>query len=746
MHRFSQPSEVTEPVELVRAGMIFHARGLINSRAIQHNLDWVWPHWVERQFDPMDKAFVPRAFSLTHVNLTHRNWTAVGLPDWDWLPIVDPRGLVTPLLDGWSLDVWLLPDEDDASGGPLLPSKLKAEQVRQRLELEPGESGLWMHTRAEQAGAWVDEAVSVVTDGGVPQCRLKAEGLLPGGGWLAVSVRPANPEGISFIHEMDYDAGTARLRVNEQDNVRFEQTPERMCMSHYHEGDVLLHLGDSQAPPAEAAHMECRVGLATAAALYRLEPGQARSVEVRVPLRESENVEPEASRRGTLVPGKRASWDEAMAGVCELRIPERWMQFLYDAAVRNLVLHAPGEVYPGPYTYRRFWFRDAAYILEALGCVGMFGRVKRAIDLFPSHQTGRGYFRSQDGEWDSNGAAIWAIHRWSQLSGEPVPDELAKAAVRGAEWIENKRTNPTGKKPHAGLLPAGFSAEHLGPNDFYYWDDFWSVAGLQSAAAIERARGKPAWVERFEQSAASLLKSIDQSLARSKTASGRDVIPASPYRRMDAGAIGSIAGSYPLRVWPADDARLMGTMNFLLDRCMVRGGFFQDMIHSGINPYLTLQMAQVLLRNDDPRYWPLVQAVADLASPTGQWPEAVHPGTGGGCMGDGQHIWAAAEWVLMMRALFVREEDDRLVLGSGLPEAWLEAGGEPLRFGPAQTVWGPVTVTVTPGEQAVEVTWEGAWRDAAPTVDVVLTGCGRTRVAGDAGKVTMQRAGASQGV
>ena len=35
---------------------------------------------------------------------------------------------------------------------------------------------------------------------------------------------------------------------------------------------------------------------------------------------------------------------------------------------------------------------------------------------------------------------------------------------------------------HAGLLPAGFSAEHLGPNDFYYWDDFWSIAGLQAAA------------------------------------------------------------------------------------------------------------------------------------------------------------------------------------------------------------------------------------------------------------------------
>jgi len=97
LKNFAQPSEVAAPLELLRAGAVFHARGLINSQAIQHNLDWIWPYWVERQFDPLDDSFIPRAFSVTLVNLTHRNWTAVGLPDTHNWPIVDPRGLVTPL-------------------------------------------------------------------------------------------------------------------------------------------------------------------------------------------------------------------------------------------------------------------------------------------------------------------------------------------------------------------------------------------------------------------------------------------------------------------------------------------------------------------------------------------------------------------------------------------------------------------------------------------------------------------------
>ena len=126
LQRFSQPSEVLAPTELLRAGAVMQARGLINSQAIQHNLDWVWPYWVNRQFDPKDVAFVPRAFNITHINLTNRNWTAVGVPDSQELPIIDPRGLLTPFLDGWSLDAWFIP----ADGGKvLLPSRqVTAEQ------------------------------------------------------------------------------------------------------------------------------------------------------------------------------------------------------------------------------------------------------------------------------------------------------------------------------------------------------------------------------------------------------------------------------------------------------------------------------------------------------------------------------------------------------------------------------------------------------------------------------------------
>ena len=77
------------------------------------------------------------------------------------------------------------------------------------------------------------------------------------------------------------------------------------------------------------------------------------------------------------------AWKESLQGACSLQIPDDHFQFLYQAAIHTMILHSPKEVYPGPFIYRRFWFRDAAFILYGLLCVGLKDRVRRAIGLFP---------------------------------------------------------------------------------------------------------------------------------------------------------------------------------------------------------------------------------------------------------------------------------------------------------------------------------------------------------------------------
>ena len=703
LQNFAQPSEVAAPTELLRSGVVLHARGLINSLAIQHNLDWIWPYWVECQYDPRNDAFIPRSFSLTQINLTHRNWTALGVPGGNEFPLVDPRGLLTPFYDSWSIDVWIIPEE----GVSLIPSR--CPYVSQKMFMG---NNLCVVTELNFDELKLQLKAQVIGNAQAPVCQLEINASSDVKAQVVVSLRPYNPEGVSFINSIDLLNKCVGWQVNQKDLILFDKQPDKYIFSDYHRGDVYSRLISEE----EERSVSCKVGMASAAAIYKLEAEQTQVITVSVPLTKS-IIDKKVHADSTA----QEAWKASIQGGCVLQIPDEHFQFLYQAAIHVMILHSPKEVYPGPFIYRRFWFRDAAFILNALLCVGLKERVKRSLDCFRARQTAQGYFLSQEGEWDSNGEALWIMRQYCEMTGNLPSKEWQESIKNGGRWICKKRLSDHSLSPHAGLLPSGFSAEHLGPNDFYYWDDFWAVAGLKAAAYLCSAFKDNDEAVYFEGESNSLQASIHQSLKKVDERLIKPAIPASPYRRMDTGAIGSLVASYPLRVFEAGDPRVLNTAEFLMKNCLVHGGFFHNMTHSGINPYLTLHLAQVLLRGGDPRYFGLMKAVARLASPTGQWPESIHPLTGGGCMGDGQHVWAAAEWVLMIRNCFVREEEDRLILCSGIPQVWLDKK-QKMSFGWAPTSFGDIQISIKPQEENILIEWQGKWFGKEPLIDIQLTG------------------------
>lgn len=735
LRQFSQPSEVQEPIELLRAGIHFHARGLINTKAIQHNLDWVWPYWVERQFDPADDSFVPRAFSFSHINLTHRNWTAVGLPELSLTSIVDPRGLVTPLHDGWSLDFWL----SDAEGRCLIPSQVTDDGCEQSRVTDPAtgvRTNVFLHSMQLQS------TVTMVVRDDQPVLRIQLRAMSEGGGHLAVGVRPYNPEGIQFVDTLKSNADRKGWVVNDDYQILTDRPADRLLTSHYDHGDVVPQISSPERdlpPPTQPVTEQCDQGMATGASVFHFSEDEFQ-LEVTVPLQKELEAQGEPARFQPSV-----TWPDVRMPMARLAVPNFRIQQLYEAAVDSLVLLSVDEIVPGPYTYRRFWFRDACLMMHPMLAIGMVDRCQRMLEKFPERQQRNGYFRSQNGEWDSNGQVLWILDRFRRMTHRPISKSLLGMLDKAVDWLADKRVPMTANERHAGLLPAGFSAEHLGPNDFYYWDDFWAEAGLRAAADIWFEAGKAEKADRALRLAEEFKTAVERSLQdqpHSRTLGG---IPASPYRRMDAGAIGSMVIDYPLQLTAANDEQVNATLEALLQSNLYLGGFFQDMIHSGINAYLTLDLAQTLLRNGDPRYRELMDSVAQLATSTGHWPEAIHPRTAGGCMGDGQHGWASGEWVMMVRNLFVREEEQlrppvnrtlpgadrnassdrrghgRLVIGSGLYREWFQQDSD-LSFGPTLTAWGTVSVRVVQPKTNPMVVIDGHWHSDQPRIDICIPG------------------------
>ncbi len=706
IRRFSQPSEVQEPLELLRAGIIFQARGLINTRVIQFNLDWIWPFWIEKQFNPADRSFVPRAFSFSHVNITQRNWTAVGCPQLPIYTIVDPRGLVTPLYDGWSLDFWFLPE----NGKDLLPSKLP--KVSQSLLFDPY---LAVVTQAADANATLSTTVWMTYREKDPVLHIEVKTRAQTPGRLAIVVRPYNPEGISFIEQIAFQKNRCSWLIDGKTSVIMGKPPHRLFFSNYHEGDVYHRL----ARPGGSGRSEvrCPMGMASAAVIYSIPSGKTEQVQLSIPLSQ------ELQRRRKIPSGGSPDWGAYLSQACKAKLPDAKFQYLFDSAVRTLVLLSADEIYPGPYSYRRFWFRDACLMIHALLMLNLKQRSQRLLQRFTSKQKTNGYFESQQGEWDSNGQVLWIMDRYQQVTGQPLPSSWIRAIVRGAKWIIQKRLSGRTGELHAGLLPAGFSAEHLGPNDFYFWDDFWGISGLRGASRIARQSISDELSDQLAFAANDFEQCVMQAIEAIPPERSRGGIPASPYRRMDAGAIGSMVADYPLQLMPPKATRIWNTLQFLMEHSFFKGGFFQEMVHSGINIYLTLALAQTLLRAGDERYRALMRSVADLASATGNWPEAVHPFSEGGCMGDGQHGWAAAEWVMMIRNMFVREEGERLIIGSGLWPEWLQnrASG-PIRFGPTPTCHGDIEVIIEIHDQGSVLHLHPQWLARPAPIEIRIPG------------------------
>src|SRR5574340_322025 len=75
-------------------------------------------------------------------------------------------------------------------------------------------------------------------------------------------------------------------------------------------------------------------------------------------------------------------------------------------------------------------------------------------------------------------------------------------------------------------LPPGPSAEHLGPSDYYYWDDFWGLAGLYEAARVAGWMGQPKDEAKLCANADAFRRDIDASLARAAARLGRLAMPA----------------------------------------------------------------------------------------------------------------------------------------------------------------------------------------------------------------------------
>lgn len=732
------------PTRLIPLGARLWARGWFNKRFFDTHLEWVLPYWATRQLNPNDVSFVARGLKPVLVNENLRDWTTIGNPESRNEAIVDPRGLVTPQPQGaaWSLDVWL-----EVDSRLFFPSRLADSVIHQQLfenlplvqtQYEPERLRVNQEVFAVQDSAgkdWVIASVTVENPRGDSRTAS-----------LYLSVRPFNPEGAALIGRVEFRNGTdnvTELWVNGEAAALILK-PNAIACGNEASGDVALALANLNG----LTKLTSESGVATAVAQYSLDlrPHSNRVITAVLPMQPAHEFPPDArswvapEAAVTLRREATTRWRELMQRGMQIRVPDDELQNAFEANKAYLLLFHDGDsITPGPFLYHDFWFRDAAYMLNALDQLGYHQQANTVLARYFKRLQKDGYLLAQEGEWDSNGQALWTLVEHARLSGDY--ELLAQDywnLLNAAHWIDATRQKTKSGRDHPpeyGLLPAGLSAEHLGPNDYFYWDDFWSLAGLRAAVYAAKIFDNADDTKKLQAGYDAMRADVNASIAATAARTGALWIPASPYRNADSAMVANLAALYPLRLFAPDDPCLLATQNELKRIAWMEDALFHHVGHAGFGTYLSLHVAGCYLYQRNPEAWKTIRWLLKHATPTHTWAEAIHPRTRRGGMGDGHHGWAAAEFVSSVRNALLFEEDEHLVLTPALPDDWVVETFS-IRVENAATYFGKVGYTIAFGDHTATLVLKPEWRQPPTFVEWDLPFAIKT-AGGDGGSVDL---------
>lgn len=736
--RLGVPGSLPAPPELLPASARVLAQGYLNRFSLPLLREWLLPNWMREQIDPDCDWYTPRSVNNLMNNQTRRNWTALGLPGRGHTveSTVDRWGLLTPSPGGPSLDWWV-----EVDGGDL--GRMAAGMQREVLQSLQGGLPV-VATSYEADGLRVAaEAWLLGQDGGdwaAMQVVLFNIADMPLSGTFSFALRPYNPEGIAPIYTIAYDETEQTLVADGYAGPYVWPAPDGWALSGIAGGD-LFWVDDRRRTTdddrvSRSTHLYDGKGFAhgTLDFRFQIEPWEEAEFLAFMPVRRqtTDDGRPITRNRKSEVRNRKSEigsqqnvtydlapvtsnrkseirspkyysdikaqstlyWRGLLGGEgrMQVEVPHRSLQASWDANRAHLLaLHDGNIITPGPDLYHSFWLRDAAYMTFALAACGFHEQATELLRGFTRFQKRDGAFISHRGEWDGTGQAIWCMGRCLAMHPDRrLAAEMRPHVMHGAQWIMQTLAESPG-----GLMPPGVSSEHLGPPDYYYWDNIWSLAGLRAAYALTHNKA-------FNHAAVRLRRRLASAWATDMANLNSEMLVAAPGRGIDIGMIGTLAAWFPLQLVPADSPLLEGTLAALEEAMFYKGALLINTGHSGWGTYLNMRVAGCRLLQNSPKGWELMKWLLAHASPTYNWPEAIHPRSKGGSAGDGHHGWASAEWLMLIRAMILNESDNGIELAPAIPAEWLRVAGE-IQVKDAPTRFGLISYTLEWGDEGSNI-------------------------------------------
>src|SRR3954471_3196190 len=724
-------------------------------------LPYPMPWWLQSYFRewPGDDGgmFGARETALAS-NALYRYWNMVGVKDAHQESLVGQAGEIEPVYEQYAVTFFVVADgalhfpqnPEAAAPAPTLDQHRQAGYLPVVVTTYQPTLGVEVEQRTLSTVVGAQKHAAVLN-----RIVVRPSGLGVRSGRLGIAVLPVKPSGfvrsgktgerlsasqLSFVR---YLVAEGRVETNTGAGPVFATAPATFGVygneagvndpEHYLAVGPFADLAAGHGLNGAAQATDPLAGMCSAAFLWPFDvtAGEPFTLDLWLPVDEFRD----AGDFADLTAQPADAFEAANRGVWQGELDGSGLQASLPPVVRHLwaqyrscradllILADDGEIHPGPTIYDSFWVRDSS--VEAIACAlagddGLAGSQlgRHHLDVFQTRAGTIGPVRAygfiggdheQDGEeWDANGEALWAFGKFDRIQG-PAVAFGAKVywpyVLEGARWIRDNRS------PY-GLLPSGWSAEHLGWRDQpHYWDDLWGLAGLYEAARLAERLGAAEVVElwaAFDSLKADTTASISWVLQQQRAEGQWETyVPSGPGgdRGLLSTIIGGVAYVHPTHLYygaklgPEVDEAFRLTLDTIWSH-FVDGGFRHDTSWQAYGPYLTLQLAHAFLRLGDLDRmdallgWAIGNAAYARVSryegsgeqwqvTTGTWNEQhAYPVSNDFTalpfrvwyMGDMPHGWAAAEFMLLLREILFFEagEDDvrELYVASGTRPRW----------------------------------------------------------------------------
>ncbi|CAN5144194.1 discoidin domain-containing protein [soil metagenome] len=431
----------------------------------------------------------------------------------------------------------------------------------------------------------------------------------------------------------------------------------------------------------------------------RLAPGESRefawSAPLDTPVHETMNF------RDPIAPGvmqarTAAQWHARLDAV-QVQVPaqgQRMLRSLRTALANMLISRSGPRLQPGTRSYARAWIRDGAMIAEALSRMGRSDVAADFVRWYAPYQFDDGKVpccvddRGADPvpENDSHGELLFAIAEAYRYNGDRAllestwPNTVKAVAymdqLRASERTDaNRAINPA----FYGMMPASISHEGYSAKPMHsYWDNFWALRGYKDAVQIARWLGHEKEAASFAASRDQFAADLRASLAAATASKHLDYIPGSA----ELGDFDPTSTTIALAPADAEDLLPGDLLQLGFDRYWRESQSRADGTRAwkDYTPYETRTIGTFVRLGQPERAKAMLDFFLAGQQPTGwnQWAEVVSSTPRKPFfLGDLPHAWVASDYVRSVLDMFayLRERDDAIVIGAGIPLDWLDGDG-----------------------------------------------------------------------